>query len=96
MKFTVDVPDGIVKGVTLARENFNDSLPDVAGQPNPGILATDADYFSSRAIGMVQSWAEIFGVTSTAQDKAKAEFLAKIDPTKRAGVDAAVTAELSK
>lgn len=103
MKITVDVPDVYAKGIALARAQFNASLPptvkSVDGKtdiPNPALIAADEDYFSSRAISMAQSWAEMFGVTPVAQDKAKADFLAKVDPDKRAALDAAITAELSK
>lgn len=91
-KLSVDIPADLVKGITAARTAFNASLPD----QSPDLVGTDEEYFSLRAIGMVGSWADEFGVSDKSQDKAKEEFIAKLPPEKRAAIDAMVTAELAK
>lgn len=87
MKFTVDVPDGLIQGISLERDDYNTKNPETA-------YATDEDFFSERAIAEVRAWNNKYGLTDFAKDAAKKEFLAKLPVEKRAAVEAAINAEL--
>jgi hypothetical protein len=93
--FIVDIPDALMDGISAARAAFNASLSELKDEngnaiDNPASYISDDDYFAARAIRMVQSWADGAGVPQVAQEKAKAEFLAKLPPEKRAAVGAAI------
>lgn len=102
-KISVDIPDEIYAGAGAARAAFNAALPimrdakgEPTGQPNPDAFATDEAYAADRILKVFQSWADQYGLSTAAQTKAKAEFIAKLPADKRAAVDLAVSAELAK
>lgn len=68
MNGMITINDDVVYGITAARLDFNASIPQtIPGPPaedgtattvpNPDLIASDWDYFTSRASGMVASWA---------------------------------------
>lgn len=72
--FTITITDPIqLLGVTQARTNFNNSLPqtipdptDLTGKkttPNPALLATDQAYVSQVLTSAAQSWAQSVNIT---------------------------------
>jgi len=97
--FTIKIDDAIAGGIKAAREDFNASLPAVMGKdgvtpvaPTPSSFADDAAYLSSRVVGVVQSWADQYGISTASQSQAKSDFLDSLPDDKRAAAQAALAA----